>query len=114
MDKLEVIDRIYQIAMLECPSVEIVQLLEAESIDRILDLMLIMRQQRQIKSPLNFLRRAIQENWSAETTPRKVDRHFQNVAENYYIVRGHTRDEARKLANDNININTNVKMEGWK
>jgi hypothetical protein len=49
---------------------------------------------RLVKSPLNFLRRAIQENWMAETMPEKVDQPYHL---DYYVRRVYTIDEAREI-----------------
>ena len=63
----------YQTATLTYPSFEIMELLRPLPFERVLELLLIMRQSpRPVKSPLNFLRRAIQEGWSPETMPEKL------------------------------------------
>ena len=92
----------YQIATLQYPSFEVIELLKPLPFERVLELLLIMRQSpRPVKSPLNFLRRAIQENWSAETMPQKVDRHIEYLEENFYLRRGHSIDEAREIVQKN-------------
>ncbi|WP_068612569.1 hypothetical protein [Paenibacillus tuaregi] len=88
----------YQIATLTYPSFEVIELLKPLPFERVLELLLIMRQSpRPVKSPLNFLRRAIQENWSAETMPEKVNRHIEYVEENFYLKKGYTIDQAREI-----------------
>lgn len=88
----------YQIATLTYPSFEVIELLKPLPFERVLELLLIMRQSpRPVKSPLNFLRRAIQEDWSAETMPQKVNRHIEYLEENFYLRRGYSIDEAREI-----------------
>jgi hypothetical protein len=92
----------YQIATLTYPSLEVIQLLEPLQLDRALELLLILRQSpRPVKSPLNFLRRAIEENWTPETMPEKVNRHTQNYEERIYRDRGYTSDQAKEQARQN-------------
>lgn len=88
----------YQIATLTYPSFEVIELLKSITFERVLELLLIMRQSpRPVKSPLNFLKRAIQENWSPETMPEKVNRHIEYLEENIYVRRGYSIDEAREI-----------------
>lgn len=95
---IRVIATAYQIATLTYPSFEVIELLKPLPFERVLELLLIMRQSpRPVKSPLNFLRRAIQENWSAETMPQKVNRHIEYLEENFYLRRGYSIDEAREI-----------------
>lgn len=92
----------YQTATLTYPSFEIMELLRPLPFERVLELLLIMRQSpRPVKSPLNFLRRAIQEGWSPETMPEKVDRHMEYIEENHYIRQGYTIDQAREKVQRN-------------
>ncbi|MNW54622.1 hypothetical protein D3C74_322310 [compost metagenome] len=92
----------YQTATLTYPSFEIMELLKPLPFERVLELLLIMRQSpRPVKSPLNFLRRAIMEGWSPETMPEKVDRHMEYVEENHYVRQGYTIDQARELVQRN-------------
>lgn len=92
----------YQTATLTYPSFEIMELLKPLPFERVLELLLIMRQSpRPVKSPLNFLRRAIQEGWSPETMPEKVDRHLEYVEENHYVRQGYTIDQAREKVQKN-------------
>jgi hypothetical protein len=91
----------YQIATLTYPSFEVIELLSPLPFERVLDLLLIMRQSpRPVKSPLNFLRRAIQENWTAETMPEKVDRHIEYLEENFYVRQGSPSIKPEKSFND--------------
>ncbi|WP_433947010.1 hypothetical protein [Paenibacillus sp. SN-8-1] len=88
----------YQIATLTYPSFEAIELLKPLPFERVLELLLIMRQSpRPVKSPVNFLRRAINENWSPETMPEKVNRHIEYIEENHYIKKGYTVDQAREI-----------------
>lgn len=114
MKKWDSINLVYQIATLTYPSFEIMELLEPLDFERTLELLLILRQQpKKVTSPLNFLRRAIEENWTAETTPQKVDRRLENTTANIYARKGYDPATARKKAkeginNINVNINSNV------
>jgi hypothetical protein len=84
----------YQIATLTYPSFEVIELLKPIPFERVLELLLIMRQSpRLVKSPLNFIRRALQENWTAETMPEKVDRDIEYLEENFYVRRGYSIDD---------------------
>lgn len=102
MDKIAAITKAYQIATLTYPSFEVIELLKPIPFERILELLLIMRQSpRPVKSPLNFLRRAIEENWTPETMPEKVNRHMQYLEENFYVRKGYSIDEAREIVQRN-------------
>lgn len=99
---LKAIALAYQTATLTYPSFEIIELLRPLPLERVLELLLIMRQSpRPVKSPLNFLRRAIQEGWSPETMPEKVDRHREYLEENHYVRSGYTIDQAREKVQRN-------------
>ena len=92
----------YQIATLSYPSPEVLEVLLPLPFDRTLELLLILRQSpRPVKSPLNFLRRAVEEGWIPETMPEKVNRRIQNYEENFYIRRGFTPQEAVERARQN-------------
>jgi hypothetical protein len=92
----------YQIATLTYPSFEVMQLLENQPFGRSLELLLILRQSpKPVKSPLNFLRRAIEGGWAPETMPEKVNRHIQNYEEQFYRDRGFTPEKAREKAREN-------------
>lgn len=105
MDREKAIVMVYQIATLTYPSRIVLDLLLPLPFERILELLLIMRQSpRPVKSPLNFLRRAIDEGWTPETMPQKVNRHMENMEEQYYLRRGYTREEARIKVLQNRNM----------
>lgn len=111
MDKADFVSRVYEITTLTHVTDEILHLLTPLPMERTLELLLLIRQQQKpVKSPLNFLRRAVVENWTAETLPQKVNRHLQNMEENLYLRRGHSPEEAQRLAREsnNININNNI------
>lgn len=92
----------YQIATLTYPSYEVVELLKPLSLNRSLEILLIMRQSpKPVKSPLNFLKRAIQENWTPETMPEKVNRHMEYREENHYLRKGYSLDQAREEVQKN-------------
>jgi hypothetical protein len=97
MDKLKAVEMAYQIATLTQPGDEVMELLAPLPFERILELLLVLRQStKPVKSPLNFLRRAIDEQWTPETAPRPANRKMQNMTEELYMRRGLTRDEARE------------------
>lgn len=99
MNKQAAVTMVYQIATLTYPSQEVLDLLEPLTFERVLELMLILRQsQKTVKSPLNFLRRAVDEGWSAETMPQKINRQIQNHEEHFYMTKGYSQEEARKKA----------------
>jgi hypothetical protein len=100
MGKRSSIETAYQIATLTFPSEEVTELLCTLEFERALELLLIVRQTRGLKSPLNLLRRAIQENWTAEVMPEKVDRRMQNATERNYIRQGLKPEEAAKKARE--------------
>jgi len=98
MNNTKLIMLSYELATLSTPSFEVMQLLMPLPFERTMELLMIMRQQQKpIRSPLNFLRRAIEENWSRETLPMKVDRHKQNHEEQFYLSKGYTLPQARKM-----------------
>jgi hypothetical protein len=107
MGKRSSIELVYQIATLTFPSEEVTELLCTQEFERTLELLLIIRQTRGIKSPLNLLRRAIKENWTAEKMPEKLDRRLQNTTERLYLRRGLDPEEAARKAME-ININNNI------
>lgn len=97
MSKAEAIRQVYIIATLQEPSETVMQLLGGLEFDRVLELLLLMRQSsRTVKNPAGFLRRAIEEAWTPESTPQKIDRKLENHEERYYIRRGLTPEEARE------------------
>ncbi|MED4600099.1 hypothetical protein P9314_05165 [Paenibacillus validus] len=95
MEKTKAIEMAYQIATLTHPGAEVMELLAPIPYERTLELLLILRMSsKPVKSPLNFLRRAIAENWTPETLAQPIDRKTQNDAVNAYMRRGMTREEA--------------------
>lgn len=95
--KQKAIELAFQIATLRHPGPEVIELLMPLPYDRTLELLLILRQSpKPVRSPLNFLKRAIEEEWTPETTPQKVNRFVQNHAENHYIRQGYSPEEARE------------------
>lgn len=99
MDRHQAIALAYQIATLTYPSFEVMELLLPLPYERTLELLLILRQSlKPVKSPLNFLRRALEENWTPETMPQKVNRHVQNYEEGFYMRRGYSPEEAKAKA----------------
>lgn len=104
MRKEDVIKSVYQIAMLADPSDEVLEILLPLNYDRIFELMLIMRQAKNIKTPRNFLLRAIQEHWTPETTPKAVNRKAQSkvhrISEIFYLQQGYSKEDAERLARD--------------
>lgn len=102
MDRHKAIALAYQIATLTYPSFEVLELLLPLPYERTLELLLILRQSpKSVKSPLNFLRRALEENWTPETMPQKMNRHVQNYEEGFYMRRGYSSEEARAKARRN-------------
>lgn len=101
MKKLDSLILVYQISTLTYPTKEVLELLVPLEYERTLELLLILRQQpKKVISPLNFLRRAIQENWTAETTPQKVNRHEENITANFYEKKGYAPETARQKARE--------------
>jgi hypothetical protein len=100
MGKRSSIEKAYQIATLTFPSEEVTELLCTLEFERALDLLLILRQTRGLKSPLNLLRRAIKENWIAEVMPEKVNRKLQDATERLYMRRGLEPEEAARKARE--------------
>ncbi|MGG2201895.1 hypothetical protein [Paenibacillus validus] len=102
MDLHRGISLAYQIATLTYPSFEVMELLLPLPYERTLELLLILRQSpKPVKSPVNFLRRAIEEGWTPETMPEKVNRHVQNYEESFYMRRGLTPEQAIERARSN-------------
>lgn len=99
MDKEDVLILAYQIATLTSPDPEVFELLLPLPLVRSLELLLLIRQSpKPVKSPINFLRRAIEDGWTSETIPQRIDRARQNHEEQFYINRGYTLAEAKRLA----------------
>lgn len=98
MKKSLAIAYVYEIAMLIPPSGEVIEMLNKQDFERALELIMIMRRTNKIKSPANFLRRAIEEGWKPETLPQKVDRRMQRILERHYIRKGFDEQTAREKA----------------
>lgn len=97
MNKIDAIVQVYRIATLNEPTDEVMELLASVSFDRALEVLLLMRQYgKPIRTPGNFLRRAIQEGWTPETTQRTANRRLENIEQNIYMRRGYSEEEARR------------------
>ncbi|MMZ55622.1 hypothetical protein D1872_174830 [compost metagenome] len=96
MNKAEIIGQAYKLATLAEPTDEVRRLLEDQELERVFELLLILRGWPNVRNPAGFLRRAIQEGWTPETKPQKVDRRTENYEERYYLRRGYTPEEARE------------------
>jgi len=101
LGKRSSIEKVYQIATLTFPSEEITELLCTQEFERALELLLIIRQTRALKSPINLLRRAIKENWTVEVMPERINRRLQGAVERNLIRRGLDPAEAEKKAKEN-------------
>lgn len=97
MDKLTAIAQVYRIATLQEPTEDVLSLLAPLEYARALDLLLVLRQSpKPVKSPANFLRRAIAEGWTPETVARRVDRAAENHAIRFYMQKGLSQEEAEE------------------
>lgn len=75
MKKREAVRMVYEIATLTHPSEDILDLLCQHPIERCLEVLLILRQSpKKVKAPERFIIRALEENWTPDTVPQKVDR----------------------------------------
>lgn len=75
MKQREAVRVVYQIATLAHPSDDILDLLCQHPFDRCLEVLLILRQSpKPVKAPERFIIRALEENWTPETIPKKIDR----------------------------------------
>lgn len=102
MEKETAVTLAYQIATLSSPSQEVLDMLIPIKYERVLELLLVLRQSPQkVKSPAGFLRRAISEGWTPETMPESIDRKRQNHETGFYIKRGASRSEAESRALEN-------------
>ncbi|MEK3915323.1 hypothetical protein [Paenibacillus sp. FSL H7-0331] len=80
MDKRTAITMNYQIATLNYPTIESINLLLPLTYLRILELLLLLRQyNKPIKSPYNFLKIAVEENWTPESIPKPINQKVQNI-----------------------------------
>lgn len=101
VEKEKAIILAYQIATLSFPTDEVMNILRPLAYERVLELLLVVRQAKDVKSPLNFLRRAISEGWTPETLPQPVNRKVQNIETRFYLNRGATQSEAEAKALEN-------------
>lgn len=104
----------YKIAMLADPDDEMMELLCSISYERVLEILLIMRESsRPIRTPLNFVRRAIAEGWSTSTQPQQVNRRLENHTKRIYMQRGMTADAAQARVMHERNRDIFSEMKGW-
>ncbi len=97
MNKLAAIEQVYQITTLTRPTDEVVHMLAALDFERVLELMLVMRQYSgKINAPARFLRRAIDEAWTPETVPEQVNRHKENREVAHWQRRGLSQEAAQR------------------
>jgi hypothetical protein len=95
MNKQAAIDQAYRIATLTEPTAEIRSLLGGLDFERVLDLLLMLRQSpKKVHNPAGFLRRAIREEWKPDQLPEKIDRRLENATERYYQRQGLTAEQA--------------------
>lgn len=74
-DEKELISLAFQTATLLYPTEDILDALSDVGLKRALEVLLVMRQSpKPIRNPLGFIRKAIQEEWTPETVPVKVQR----------------------------------------
>lgn len=96
MKRLDALYMSYKIAMLADPSDEALELLLEVSYERALEILLTMREYgRPIRTPANFIRRAIDEGWTPETTRRTANRRLENIEEVSYMRKGYTAEQAK-------------------
>jgi hypothetical protein len=108
MNKIEAIRQVYIITTLTEPSERIIAMLATQEFDRVLELLLILRLARNVRNPEGFLRRGIQEHWTADTQPQKVSRKQENIEERIYRSMGYTERQAHDKVVENRN------REVWK
>lgn len=101
--KYNLIATAYEIATLDhMPPDDVMELLMEQSMERALELLLLIRRNdRPVRSPANFIRRAIQEGWRTYTTAQTVDRRLQNREAAFYQARGYNGPQARQKALEN-------------
>lgn len=101
MNKMAAVDQAFRIATLTEPTEEIRALLGALEFERVLELLLMLRQSpKKVQNPVGFLRRAIKEGWMPEQQPQKIDRKIENAEERYYLRRGYTPEQAYQAVLD--------------
>ncbi|WP_227877191.1 hypothetical protein, partial [Paenibacillus macerans] len=81
VENSQIIEQAYKLVTLAEPTEEVRQLLEGQELERVFELLLILRGWPNVRNPAGFLRRAIQEGWTPETKPQKVDRRLENYEE---------------------------------
>lgn len=102
MDRHTAVVLAYQVATLTYPSSEVLELLLPLPYERTLELLLVLRQSpSKVASPLNFLRRAIQEGWTPESLPEPINRKVQNIEQRFYERKGFSPAEAEAKALEN-------------
>lgn len=102
VDKYATVLSVYQLTTLTSPSDDVLQLLLPLPLERVFELLLVMRQStRPVNSPSNFLRRAIQEGWTPETFQVPINRKIQNYEQRFYESRGLSPAAARTKALQN-------------
>ncbi|WP_052410474.1 hypothetical protein [Paenibacillus durus] len=107
MNKHMAIDQVYRIATLTEPTEEIRSLLGDLAFDRVLELLLMLRQSPgKVRHPEGFLRRAILEDWQPGQIPQKLDRRTENAEERYYMRRGYSPEQARQAVQEG-------RQKGW-
>lgn len=95
MTKTDALRTVYRIATLQEPSDETIDMLSAVPFERALEVLLVMRQYgKPIRTPGNFIRRALAEGWTPETAPRPANRRLENIEKDFYMRRGYTEAEA--------------------
>lgn len=93
--KTDALRTVYRIATLQEPADEAIELLASVPFERALDVLMLVRQYgKPIRTPVNFIRRALDEGWTPETTPRPTNRRLENIEKNLYMRRGFTEQEA--------------------
>jgi hypothetical protein len=107
MNKQDAIDQAFRIATLTEPTGEIRSLLGDLEFERVLELLLMMRQSpKKVQNPAGFLRRAISEGWQPDQLPEKIDRKIENATERLYQRQGLTPEQARQAARES-------RQKGW-
>lgn len=93
--KNDALRTVYRISTLQEPADEAIELLTAVPFERALDVLLLVRQYgKPIRTPVNFIRRALDEGWTPETAPRPANRRVENIEKDLYMRRGYTEEEA--------------------
>jgi hypothetical protein len=79
-DEQDLIILAYQAMPHTTPTDELLELLTSVGLKRSLQLLLVMQQSpTKVKNHFGFFKKAITENWSPSTLPKRVDRHRQNL-----------------------------------